>query len=106
MRFKTCKKLCFDCTLNKLYFNVMFKSILLFLIISSSSHRNPSVFQQKPAWVGGQLRIQFMFLVKTHPQTYFSANKRQSRHDAEPQQEENHLEELLSGGVEFMWEDF
>lgn len=34
-----------------------------------------------------------------------SAHKRQSCHDAEAQQDEDHLEKLLPGGVELMWED-
>lgn len=38
--FKTCRKLSFDCTLNKLDFKVKFKCILLFLISGSSSHRH------------------------------------------------------------------
>lgn len=67
MRFKTCKKLGFDCALNKLYFHVMFKFILLFLIISSSSHRHLSIFQEKPASVGDQLRTQFMVKPTSQP---------------------------------------
>lgn len=39
MSFKTCKELSFDCTLNKLDFNVTFNCILLFVILGSPSHR-------------------------------------------------------------------
>lgn len=47
-----------------------------------------------------------MLPVKRRPRSFISAQEGQQGHDAEAQQEEEHLEQLLSGGVEFVREDF
>lgn len=103
MSFKTCKKLSFDCTLKKLDFNVTFEFILLFLILGSSLCECPSTETSPSA---RRVKDKVYVFGQTPPQTCVSAQKRQSRHDAEPQQDEQHLEELLPRGVEFVGEDF